>query len=124
MLRPSALLDPGKPIHGPAAIRSDTLLAEPVRASTPVEPLLPGRLHRVHVRALTRTGTGDWSAPVVFLALQIGESVERRRSMTCEAGIDKKRAVVMELRDVVGKSIVPVGKSIVPVSVLQDALSK
>ena len=46
-----------------------TALAETVRASTRVDSLTPGRFYRFQVRALTATGIGDWSEPVVFLAL-------------------------------------------------------
>jgi len=46
-----------------------TALAETTRASTRIDSLTPGSFYRFQVRALTRMGIGDWSEPVVFLAL-------------------------------------------------------
>ena len=46
-----------------------TELAETMQASTRIDSLTPGRLYRCQVRALTRAGIGDWSEPVVLLAL-------------------------------------------------------
>jgi hypothetical protein len=44
-------------------------LPDTTQASTRVDSLTPGRIYRFQVRALTRVGRGDWSEPVVFLAL-------------------------------------------------------
>lgn len=44
-------------------------LATTVQARTRIESLTPGRAYSFQVRALTPTGSGDWSEPVVFLAL-------------------------------------------------------
>jgi hypothetical protein len=46
-----------------------TALADTTLASTRIDSLIPGRFYRFQVRALTRAGGGDWSDPVVFLAL-------------------------------------------------------
>ena len=46
-----------------------TALAETTRASTRIDTLTPGRFYRFQVRALTPAGMGDWSEPVVFLAM-------------------------------------------------------
>jgi hypothetical protein len=46
-----------------------TPLADTMQASTRIDSLTPGRCYRFQVRALTRMGSGDWSEPVVFLAL-------------------------------------------------------
>jgi hypothetical protein len=46
-----------------------TPLADTMQASTPIDSLTPGRFYRFQVRVLRRTGSGDWSEPVVFLAL-------------------------------------------------------
>jgi predicted mannosyl-3-phosphoglycerate phosphatase (HAD superfamily) len=44
-------------------------LPETMGAGTTIEALIPGRVYRLRVRARTSAGIGDWSNPVVFLAL-------------------------------------------------------
>jgi hypothetical protein len=44
-------------------------LPDTMQASTTVDALTPGRSYRFRVRARTSAGIGDWSDPVVFLAL-------------------------------------------------------
>jgi hypothetical protein len=44
-------------------------LPETMQAGTTIEALTPGRVYRFRVRARTSAGIGDWSNPVVFLAL-------------------------------------------------------
>jgi hypothetical protein len=46
-----------------------TALSDTMQASTTIEALTPGRLYRFRVRARTSAGIGDWTEPVVFLAL-------------------------------------------------------
>ena len=44
-------------------------LPDTMQASTTIDALTPGRFYRFRVRARTSAGIGDWSDPVVFLAL-------------------------------------------------------
>jgi hypothetical protein len=43
-------------------------LANTLQASTRIDSLTPGTVYRFQARAVTRTGIGDWSEPVVFMA--------------------------------------------------------
>jgi len=47
-----------------------TALPDTTQASTRIDSLTPGCFYRFRWRALTRTGMGDWSEPVVFTAGQ------------------------------------------------------
>jgi beta-xylosidase len=44
-------------------------LPDTMQASTTIDALTPGRVYRFRARAHTSAGIGDWSDPVVFLAL-------------------------------------------------------